>query len=212
MRDSFTCGVKNCARSPPRAELFVPIASLRDGLRSDFAREGHGAGQAGRLRSDLIDDAAARAPSARLIGIADRAHFDRFGDTRQARQSLRSACAGNDAELHFGLADLRVGRRDAIVAGHRDFQSAAERRAVDRHDDRLARVFNREQKRQKSRTAALAGCNLAELLDVGAGDESFPAADQDSAFTEPSWLTWSMARRCLPELRDSMRLPADYQW
>ena len=36
----------------------------------------------------------------------------------EPRQPLRAAGAGNDAEQHFGLADLRVLRGDAVVAGH----------------------------------------------------------------------------------------------
>ena len=65
-------------------------------------------------------------------GLAERAHLDRLGDARQPRQPLRAGRAGNDAELHFRLSDLRRGDRDAIVPGHGDFEAAAERRAVDR--------------------------------------------------------------------------------
>ena len=65
--------------------------------------------------------------------LAERAHFDRFGDARQSRKPLRTARAGYDSELHFGLPDLRGRRDNAVMAGHRHFQSAAERLAVNRH-------------------------------------------------------------------------------
>ena len=50
-------------------------------------------------------------------------------------------CAGDEADLDLRLADLRVRRRDAVVARHRHLQPAAECGAVDGADDRLGVVF-----------------------------------------------------------------------
>ena len=47
--------------------------------------------------------------SLRRDRFAEGAHLDGLGDARQARQALRSARAGNDAELHFGLATWAAG-------------------------------------------------------------------------------------------------------
>ena len=51
------------------------------------------------------------------------------------------ACAAcrrtpGEAEIHFGLTELRVLARDADIAGHREFAAAAEREAVDGGDHR----------------------------------------------------------------------------
>ncbi len=86
--------------------------------------------------------------------IAVGAHFHRGGDARKSGQTLRSSRARNDAELHFGLADLRRRNGDAIVAGHREFQAAAKRGAVNRNDDRLSTVFDTQKKRQQFRRRA----------------------------------------------------------
>ena len=57
----------------------------------------------------------------------------------QPRQPLRAAGARNDAEQHFGLTDLGAGDGDAVVTRHRELEPAAERVAVNRGDERLAR-------------------------------------------------------------------------
>ena len=61
------------------------------------------------------------------------------------------------------------------MAAERELQPAAERGAVDRRDDRLRhRVEPVDDVVQERRLA-----RLAELLDVGAGDEGAPGADDD---------------------------------
>jgi hypothetical protein len=59
----------------------------------------------------------------------------------QARQALRAAVAGKDAQLDFGLPEPGALRRNADRAGHRELATAAQRVAVDRRDDRLAEVL-----------------------------------------------------------------------
>ena len=56
--------------------------------------------------------------------------------TDQARQPLRAAAAGDDAEQDLGLAELGVVGGDAEVARERELAPAAERVAVDRGDHR----------------------------------------------------------------------------
>ena len=61
----------------------------------------------------------------------------------EPRQPLRAAGARDDAEQHFGLADLGVLRGDPEVAGLRELEPAAERVAVDGRHERLGGVFER---------------------------------------------------------------------
>jgi len=70
------------------------------------------------------------------VSFGERAHL---GQADQARQALRAAGAGQEAELHLGQAELRLarGRGHAVVAGQRDLQAAAEAAAVDGGDHRL---------------------------------------------------------------------------
>ena len=56
----------------------------------------------------------------------------------QARQALRAATAGQDADQYLGQADLRAFGGDSVMAGEGDFQPAAECVAVDRGDDGFA--------------------------------------------------------------------------
>ena len=92
----------------------------------------------------------------------------------QARQALRAAGAGNEPELDLRQADLGRGNGDAVMADQRDLEAAAQRRAVDRGDDRLGAILDRGLRVGQAR----AGERLAELGDVGAGDEGAPGADQ----------------------------------
>ena len=114
--------------------------------------------------------------------LAVGAHLQRERGAAQARQPLRAAGAGNDAEQHFGLADLGAGDGDAVVAGHRELETAAERVAVNRRDERLADVLDVRQARvhgPRPLERLLARLQLLEDVDVGAGDERRAGADQD---------------------------------
>jgi hypothetical protein len=81
-------------------------------------------------------------PHAFGLGGIDRAagedQLHRPTPADRARQALRSAHPGNDAELDLGLAELgRIGGDDE-VGHHRQLAPAAKRIAVDRRDPRLA--------------------------------------------------------------------------
>jgi hypothetical protein len=76
-----------------------------------------------------------------FLGIDEacgEAHVHRLRLAHGARQALRTAGAGQDAQLDFGLAELRgIGGVDH-VAHHCQFAAAAQREAGDGGDDRLA--------------------------------------------------------------------------
>ena len=75
------------------------------------------------------------------LGCADRLAVTHMSSAFSTPASRGSRCVpsapGNDAELHLGLTELRVGRRDPIVPRHRQLEAASQRGAVYRHDDRL---------------------------------------------------------------------------
>ncbi len=95
---------------------------------------------------------------------------------------MRARGAGNDAELYFGLPDLRGGNGNAVMTSHRQLKTAAESGAVNGHDDRLAAIFNTQEQRFESFAArGFAGSDLAKFLDVRPSDKSAAAADEDSS-------------------------------
>src|SRR3546814_5775860 len=80
-----------------------------------------------------------------LFGVhhpAGEAHFHRLRLADRAGEALRAAHAGGDAELDFGLAELRLVRCDDEIGHHREFAAAAQREAVHRGDPRLANLLH----------------------------------------------------------------------
>ena len=138
--DSFARGGKNWSVVGGSAEFFVALARFGSGLRGDFAGECDCAGQQIAF-DDAINDAELQSFRG-FYRISGSAHFDGFCDACQTRKTLRAGCAGNDPEFYFGLANLRAGNGDAIVAGHGDFQATAESSAVNCDDHRLFAVFD----------------------------------------------------------------------
>ena len=161
-------------RAAPRGAACVLAASARpassmagsasaEGSLSDRSRVFGGA--PGRSAFSRASDTApaTRSPStihsirpARSASLGgDRparyAHLERLLDADQPRQPLRALRAGDDAQVHFGLAQLGVGGGDAVVAGHGQLEAAAERRAVHRHDHRLGAVLDERQARRACR-------------------------------------------------------------
>ena len=154
------------------------LPRLRLRLRErDRARE--------QIAVDNVVDDAGRVGLRRGHRLAVGAHVERHLQAGEPRQSLRAARAGDDAEQDLGLADLRVPGRDAEVARLRHLEPAAERVAVNRGDERLGRVFHAAQQRVRARGAReriLFRLQRVEHLDVGAGDERRPGADEHDRF------------------------------
>ena len=110
----------------------------------------------------------------------DQVH--RLGLADRARQPLRAADAGNDAELDLGLAELRGVGGDDDVALHDQLAAAAERKARDRRDHRLARIRGRVPGGGEVAHERVDRGLVRHLLDVGAGGEGLlRAGDQDAA-------------------------------
>ncbi len=99
----------------------------------------------------------------------------------EAREALRPAVSGDEAELHLRLAELRVLAGDAEVARHRELAAAAQREAVHRGHDRLPhRLVGRDHRLAGERhRAGLAHAEPREFRDVRAGDERLGARPGD---------------------------------
>ena len=121
----------------------------------------------------VVDEADLHALVA-LDRIAGDDHLHGLGRPDHARQPLGAAGARQQAELHLGQAEVGVLGRDAEMAAQRGLETAAERIAVDRRDDRPRRVFQRVENFMQARRLR----RLAELADVGAGDEAAAGAGQ----------------------------------
>ena len=78
----------------------------------------------------------------RIHHPAGQYQIHRLRPADRARQALRAAHAGNDAERDFRLAELCRLRCNDEITHHRHFAAAAKRKAADRSDDRLAGIGN----------------------------------------------------------------------
>src|SRR5439155_2536789 len=76
--------------------------------------------------------------------LAGEDHVKRVAHADETRQSLGAAAAGNDAELHLGEREDRLGMigADAIRTGERELESRAETRTVNRRHDRRGRLLD----------------------------------------------------------------------
>src|SRR5439155_23265001 len=106
------------------------------------------------------------------VSADDRLTHDLVPD--RTRHPQGATGARQQDELHFRQAELRFLGRHAIVACQRDFETAAERRAVNRGNDRLRRVLHQDKHFGETRRLR----RLAEFGDVGARDEGAACAGQ----------------------------------
>jgi len=140
-------------------------------LRHDAARERH------RRRGEIaLDDGVDQAGLERLCDrhrIAREYHRHRLVEADEARQPLGAAGARDQAELDLGQPQPRARRRHPEMAAERDFEAAAERRAVQGGDHRLGARLDRFDHVDGGGLS----CRLAEFADVGAGNEGAPGAD-----------------------------------
>src|SRR5882757_4285551 len=104
--------------------------------------------------------------------------------SHQPRQALRAAAARKQTELDFRLAELRGLDCDPDSAGHGGLAAAAERKAIDRRDHRLAEVLDEIEHllSEAARPFGVDRAGLRQLTDVGTGNERFVAGTrQDDA-------------------------------
>src|SRR5882672_3848137 len=107
----------------------------------DLVHDRFGARDEIGCRHHLIDQAHA-------IGVLRRDHLSTQDELQgaaladQTRQALRSAAARNESQGDLGLAEFRGLHREPDGAGHRGLAAAAERKAIDGRDHRLAEIFD----------------------------------------------------------------------
>ena len=127
-------------------------------------------------------------PTLGLVGIDRAAGQDQLERARladQARQALRAAIAGNEAELDLRQAEPRGGGGEAEGAGERQLEPAAEGIAVDERDRQHRQAVELGKDRlPEAAPGAYRGQRAADqFLDVGAGAERpvAGAGDQQAA-------------------------------
>ena len=147
--------------------------SLRHGTEGEAERAGGEAAflLAARYRVDE--------PQFQCLGggdvLAAGDHLERPRHTDQPRQSLSAAAARQDAELDLGQSEPRFRVGHPEVAGHRHLEASAQGRTVDGGHERLRRLLD-----HPPHLVRVGGKpRLAELADVGAGDEGPAAADEN---------------------------------
>src|SRR5581483_6559911 len=101
------------------------------------------------------------------------------------RQTLRATVSGNNSELHFGLAQLRVVAGQTHGASHGNFASPAKGEAIDAGDHWLAQVLDQVQYALAAMGVLFAAdcVMLGEFPDVGAGNKRLlarPGENDDS--------------------------------
>src|SRR5215831_3874586 len=78
----------------------------------------------------------------RADGLSGQNELERAALSDQPRQPLRAAAAGKQPQLDLGLAELRVLDGDTDGARHCRLATAAQRKAVDCRDHRLAEILD----------------------------------------------------------------------
>ena len=111
--------------------------------------------------------------------VSQRAHLKRFRHACKARQPLRALSSWDDPELDLRLADPGGLQGDPVVAALCRLQPTTESEAVDGGHGGLGGVFEGvDHGDQPGAAPLLPGRDLAELLDVCAGNERPPGSDQ----------------------------------
>ena len=160
---------------PRRRQLVVAVA---DAPQRPVFRQ-NPAGEGDRVRRQIalgerVEDAVGER-FGRRDRIAGDDHLERLFRADQPRQALRAAGARQKAELDLGQADPRGRRGHPEMAGKRQLEPTAECGAVHRRDDRLRHCLDRGDDLAQPRSLR----RLAELGDVGAGEEGAPGAGDD---------------------------------
>ncbi|MNX44279.1 hypothetical protein D3C86_747620 [compost metagenome] len=144
-----------------------------------FGQQLAGVGQARRQRvvavGQRVHQPGAQCGVGRQV-LARQHQVQRGGRANQTGRALRAARARQQAQVHFGQAQLGAGKRYAIVRGQGHFQPAAQRRAMQRGHHRLGAGFNLIA--DVGQGGGLG--RLAEFADVGAGNEILARAHQQN--------------------------------
>src|SRR5580704_6742718 len=150
---------------------------------SDLVQDRFGACDEIGRRNDLVDKPDTMG-LLRADHLSGQYELERPALADQPRQPLRSAAARKQSERDLRLAELRTVHRDPDGARHRGLAAAAERKAVDGRDHRLAEILDEIEHRlaEAARPFCVDRSRMRELANVGTGDEGFVAgSSQDDA-------------------------------
>ncbi len=111
--------------------------------------------------------------------LAHQQHVERPGAADQARQALRGAAAGNDAELALRRGKAGTAAGHAQIAAQRHLQPAAEADAVDGRDGRLRTPFQALGHALHDRFQRLVQIAVHHLGQVRAGGKGLVAGAGD---------------------------------
>ncbi len=131
----------------------------------ELARPGDGAGH--EIAVDAPVDDAERDRRVDADRLAAGHEVERRLPAGETRQADRAAGAGQEPEADFREPELQVAGCAAVMAGERGLRAAAERRAVERRDDRLGAGLEARQHGGQQRLDR----RPVELAHVGAGHE-----------------------------------------
>mmetsp|Transcript_21061 Transcript_21061/g.81577 ORF Transcript_21061/g.81577 Transcript_21061/m.81577 type:complete len:639 (-) Transcript_21061:1062-2978(-) len=104
-------------------------------------------------------------------------HVQRRRHAQRARQALRAAGTGQQAQLHFRQRDLGARLRHAVMAAQAQLQATAHADAADGRDHRLAAVLDDADQAQQIGLGQRLGA--AEFLDVGTAREGLAGTGDD---------------------------------
>ncbi len=160
-------------------QFLVALASLAHGLADHLARKADGA-----FHKIVLDDAVDQAERQSFLcgdGLPEGAHLDGLGHAHQARQPLGAPRAWDQPDFHLRLSHPRRRSADTVVRAHRQLETTAEGRPVNRRHDGFRRVLDLQQKtqRQQGRPRPLARDDLLNLPQVRAAAEGLTGARDD---------------------------------
>ena len=123
----------------------------------------------------------------RIDRLASQDHLHRLIFADGPEQTLRSTCAGHDADANLWLTESRSAPRDNHVAGKRQFAATAQRITLDRSNHGLAACNDGPEYAARVARRMFAGSHVHHLNDVSAADEErVPASQHDHSHVQVS--------------------------
>lgn len=137
-----------------------------------FPRERPRLGHQGVRLADLVHQTDAKS----LLGayrLARHQYLQGAPHSDEPGQALGAAVAGDDSQVDFRLAELRVRRRQTNRTRHSHLATAPESESVDRRNRRLSNGFQipKNPRAALREPARINGAPARHALDVRAGDE-----------------------------------------
>ena len=110
-------------------------------------------------------------------------HLQRASFADEARQALRAAPSGDEAEGGAAMSEERVRAGDAAIAGEREIESASHAIAVDGGDGRSGKVGDgaHQALAHVGEAKSFGAGERGDLVEIGSGGEEVRVAGEDEA-------------------------------